>query len=86
MIVIKEKDTIYFASPMKSHNFYSQAKLDYNFEENGAIWHLNDEYGTIVMVSAWNNRFTDLLRYSDVFDCDFSKSLCNTRTSVASSK
>ena len=44
MIVIKEKDAVYFASPMKYQNFYTQAKLDYSFEENGDIWHLNDEH------------------------------------------
>ena len=73
MIVIKEKDAVYFASPMKYQNFYTQAKLDYSFEENGDIWHLNDEHGTIVMAAAKNNRIVDLLRYSDVFDCEFSK-------------
>lgn len=73
MIVIKEKDAVYFASPMKYQNSYNQAKLDYSFEENGDIWHLNDEHGTIVMVSAKNTRIVDLLRYSDVFDCEFSK-------------
>ena len=73
MIVIKENNAICFASPMKYQNYVTQAKMDYNFEENGDIWHLNDEHGTIVMVSAKNNRFTDLLRYSDVFDCEFSK-------------
>ena len=55
MIVIKEKDAVYFASPMKSQNFYTPAKLDYSFEENGDIWHLNDEHGTIVMAAAKNN-------------------------------
>ena len=73
MIVIKETDAIYFASPMKYQNFYTQAKLDYSFEENGDIWHLNDGHGTIVMAEARNNRLVDLLRYSDVFDCEFSK-------------
>ena len=73
MIVIKENDAVYFASPMKYQNFFSQAKLDYSVEENGDIWHLNDEYGTIVMVAAENGRVVDLLRYSDVFDCEFSK-------------
>ena len=72
MIVIKEKDAVYFASPMKHQNFVRQAELDYSFEENGNIWHLNDGYGTIVMASA-NERMVDLLRYSDVFDCEFSK-------------
>ena len=73
MIVIKEKDAVYFASPMKHQNFLGQAKLDYGFEENGDIWHLNDEHGTIVMVAAGNPRLVDLLRYSNVFDCEFSK-------------
>lgn len=73
MIVIKENDTVYFASPMKYQNFYSQAKVDYRFEENGDIWHLNDAQDTIVMASARNNRLVDLLRYSNVFDCEFSK-------------
>ena len=73
MIVIKENDAVYFASPMKYQNYYTQAKLDYAFEENGDIWHLNDGNGTIVMVAAKNNRLTDLIRYSDIFDCEFSK-------------
>ena len=73
MIAIKEKDAVYFASPMKYQNFYAQAKLDYSFEENGDIWHLNDGHGTIVMAVAKNARAVDLLRYSDVFDCEFNK-------------
>ena len=74
MIAIKEKDAIYFASPMQYQNFFSQLKLDYGFEENGDIWHLKDGHGTIVMVDASNARATDILRYSDAFDCDFTKS------------
>ena len=73
MIAIKEKDAVYFASPMKYQNFYAQAKLDYSFEENGDIWHLNDGHGTIVMAVAKNARAVDLLRYSDVFDVEFTK-------------
>lgn len=73
MIVIKEKDVVYFASPMKYQNFCVQAKLDYSFEENGDVWHLGDGYGTIVMAAAKNSRLVDLLRYSDVFNCEFSK-------------
>ena len=74
MIVIKEKDAIYFASPMKYQNFFNYLKLDYSFEENGDIWHLKDDHGTIVMADAPNARATDVLRYSDAFDCDFTKS------------
>lgn len=73
MIVIKEKDAVYFASPMKYQDYCTQARIDYTFEENGHIWHLNDEYSTIVMVDADNKRLTDVLRYSNVFDCEFSK-------------
>ena len=73
MIVIKEKDAVYFASPMKYENFSACVKLDYSFEENGNIWRLNDGYGTIVMVSPRNARMVDILRYSDVFDCEFSR-------------
>ena len=72
MIVIKEKDAVYFASPMKCQNFVQQVDLDYSLEENGSIWHLCDGKGTIVMVSAKNRRAEDLIRYSDVFDCEFS--------------
>ena len=77
MIAIKEKDAVYFASPMRVHNFVTQAKPDYRFEENGNIWHLNDGKGTIVMVVGKNQRVVDILRYSDVFDCEFSKNGMN---------
>jgi hypothetical protein len=77
MIVIKEKGVIYFASPMKLQNYFSQAKLDYTFEENSDIFHIADGKGTIVMVGAKNNRVVDLLRYSNVFDCEFSQAGMN---------
>ena len=72
MIVIKEKDAVYFASPMKDQGFASEINIDHSFEENDNIWHLNDEYGTIVMADTQNSRLTDLLRYSNVFECEFS--------------
>ncbi len=73
MIVIKEQDAIYFASPLKSQNFYSQVKPDYSAEENGNIWHLNDGLGTIVMANGKNSRIIDLIRYSDIFEVEFTK-------------
>ncbi len=73
MIVIKEKDTVYFASPMRQQIFYLAGKIDYSVEENADIWHIGDEHGTIVMADAKNYRLVDLLRYSNVFDCEFSK-------------
>ena len=73
MIVFKAHDTVYFASPMKRHNFLHYAKVDYTFEENADMWHINDGKGTIVMMYAPNMRIIDLLRYSDVFDGEFSK-------------
>ena len=73
MIAIKEKDAIYFVSPLKYQNCLNSAKLDYSFEENWDVWRVNDGKGTIVMVGARNNRLIDLLRYSDVFDCEMSK-------------
>lgn len=73
MIVIREEDAVYFASPMKLQNYSPNVRIDYSLEENGDIWHLNDGYGTIVMFVASNNRIIDLVRYSDVFDCEFSK-------------
>ena len=73
MIVIKEKDAVYFARPITDLRCYSEYNIDYSFEENGNIWHLNDEYGTIVMADTNNSRFVDLLRYSDVFECEFSE-------------
>ena len=72
MLMIRENGTVYMASPMKYQNYYSGLRLDYRFEENGDIWHLNDGQGTIVMVAAKNARMVDLLRYSTVFDCEFS--------------
>ena len=73
MIVIREEDAVYFASPMKLQNYSPNVKTDYSFEENGDMWHLNDGQGTIVMFVASNNRIVDLVRYSDVFNCEFSK-------------
>lgn len=72
MIAFKEGDCVYFASPMKYQNFFTQARVDYTFEENGDIWHLNDGKGTIVMAAAKSSRLVDILRYSDVFACEFS--------------
>ena len=74
MIVIKEKDAVYFATQTKV-TFYRflRAMADYTCEENIKAWHVNDEYGTIVMVDTVSLRLIDLLRYSDVFDCEFTK-------------
>ena len=72
MIIIKEKDCVYFASPLKYHNSCAQVDSDYNFEENGDMWHLNDGNGTVVAVKANNSRVLDVLRYSDAFSGEFS--------------
>lgn len=71
MIAIKEKNTVYFAYPIKFHNFTHQAKLDYSCEDNLSMWHLNDGDGTIVMLNAKIDRIADLLRYSNCFNCEF---------------
>ena len=73
MIVVKENGVVYFASPMAFHNFSMNTKADYASEENSYIWHLNDGHGTIVLSHAKFGRLTDLLRYSDAFNCEFTK-------------
>ncbi|MBO5945411.1 MAG: hypothetical protein J6Q69_02275 [Clostridia bacterium] len=73
MIVIKEQDAVYLASPMKFQNYSPNVRVDYSFEENGDMWHINDGHGTVVMVAASNNRIIDLIRYSDIFNTEFSK-------------
>ena len=70
MIVLKDKDTIYFASAAGHYNNYQNLRPDLSDEENMHLWHLNDGLGTIVMLSVQSDRITDLLRYSDVFHCD----------------
>lgn len=72
MIAIKEKDAVYFASPMKFHNFLNQARVDFAFEENGNVWHVGDE-GRIVMASTDNWRLLDVMRYSDTFYSELSE-------------
>lgn len=73
MLVIKEKDAFYFVSPMRYNNYSPNVIIDYGFEENGDIWHLNDGNGTIVMVNADSTRLVDVIRYSNIFDHEFSK-------------
>lgn len=70
MLIIKEKDIVYFASPMKWHNFKYAVTIDYSCEENSNIWHVNDKYGTIVMASFLSDRIIDVIRYSNIFDGD----------------
>lgn len=70
MIVIKDKDTVYFASAAGHYNNYNNLRPDLSDEENMHLWHLNDGKGTIVMLSVQSDRITDLLRYSDIFNCE----------------
>ena len=70
MIVLKDKDTVYFASATGHYNNYQNLRPDLSDEDNMHLWHLNDGKGTIVMLSVRSDRITDLLRYSDVFNCE----------------
>ena len=69
MIVIKERDAVYFAYAMGHYHNYSNMCFDFSSEDNMSLWHLNDGKGTIVMLSA-GERIVDLLRYSDIFNCE----------------
>lgn len=72
MFIIKEKDAVYFASAITEWGWHSCARIDTACRENLNLWPLNDGYGTIVMANASDQRRVDLLRYSNVFDCEFS--------------
>ena len=69
MIVIKDKDTVYFAYATGHYCNYTNLRFDASTEESMDLWHLNDGKGTIVMLDA-RDRIVDLLRYSDVFNCE----------------
>ena len=70
MIAIKAKDTVYFASAAGHNNSYCNMQMDVSSEEDMHLWHLNDGKGTIVMLGVESDRIADLLRYSDVFNCE----------------
>ena len=83
MIVIKEKDTVYFAYATGHHSYYTTLRFDDSEEENMSLWHLNDGKGTIVMLDARSDRIADLLRYSDIFDLELTvEALCGLRAQI----
>lgn len=74
MIAFKDKGNVYFAVPMSHHAYSNTSYIDYNYRDNCDAWHINDENGTIVMVDAVPDRLIDLLRYSDTFNCELTRS------------
>lgn len=82
MIVIKDKDAVYFAYATGHNSNYANLRFDASTEENMDLWHLNDGKGTIVMIDA-RDRIVELLRYSDIFNCEFAmEALCGIRKRI----
>ena len=73
MLTIVEKDAVYFAEPLKYDIFVPGALPDYTYRDNAHIWHLNDGKGTIAMIGSKSERATDLIRYSDALNVEFSR-------------
>ena len=73
MLVFKNDGKVYFATPLGYHAFDCRMSVDHTYEDNCDSWHLNDGHGTLAYVCADSNRVIDLIRYSDSFDCEFSR-------------
>ena len=69
MIAFKENDKVYFAVPMPAYGC-EPLGVDYDCEDNAPVWHLNDSKGTIVMATGGMSRASDIIRYSDVLNCE----------------
>ena len=73
MLIFKKDDVAYFACPLGYHKFDARMRIDYTVEDNYDIWHVGDDHGTIAYVCSDSDRVIDLIRYSDAFECEFSR-------------
>ena len=74
MTIVKDSDIIYFVDTLGEELPVMAVDPDVRYPENGNAWHLHDGHGTIVMIrTSLDGRWADILRYSDVFNCEFSK-------------
>ena len=66
MIIFKENDRFYFSIPMGPWT----SDVDIDCEENSPAWHINDQKGTIALVTQGMTRAGDVLRYSDLLNVE----------------
>ena len=73
MIIFKNNDYVYVAIPMGYHAYSNKSQVDVDFPENWDAFFTGDDTSTIVAVDSVSDRTIDLLRYSDLFDCDITQ-------------